>query len=126
MFKQEEEKFNTSLSLSYKLILIMLVISLVPLAISAYLNISGSGGALEEANFNQLNAIKTIKANQIENFFAERKGDISVLSGTPIVKESFKNFDRVYQNQAIENSIYNVFLNRFNSYFSTYVEEYGY
>jgi methyl-accepting chemotaxis protein len=106
--------------------LIMMVISLVPLAISAYLNISGSGGALEEANFNQLNAIKTIKANQIENFFAERKGDISVLSGTPIVKESFKNFDRVYQNQGIDNSIYNVFLNQFNSYFSTYVEEYGY
>jgi len=104
----------------------MMVISLVPLAISAYLNISGSGGALEEANFNQLNAIKTIKANQIENFFAERKGDISVLSNTPVVKESVKNFDRVYQNQGIDNPIYKAFLNRFNSYFSTYVEEYGY
>ena len=90
MFKKSREKKGRRkrFSLSYKLILIMLLISLIPLAISALLNISSSSGALEESNFNQLSAIKTIKANQIEDFFSERFGDINVLSNTPIIKES--------------------------------------
>src|SRR6056297_637926 len=101
MFDKMKKNKTKGLSLSYKLILIMLAISLVPLAISAYLNISGSGGALKEANFHELNAIKTIKSNQIESFFAERKSDVIVLSNTPIIKDSLKRFDQSFQAQGI-------------------------
>jgi len=55
--KNRHKKKN--FSLSYKLILIMLIISLIPLGISGFLNITSSSGALEEANFNQLSAIKS-------------------------------------------------------------------
>ena len=88
MLNKENKSKTKGLSLSYKLILIMLAISLIPLAISGYLNIRGSGNALEESYFKELNAIKTIKANQIESFFAERQGDINVLSNTPVVKDA--------------------------------------
>lgn len=117
---------NKGVSLSYKLILIMLAISLIPLAISAYLNITGSSAALEEATFHELEAIKTIKANQIESFFAERRGDVSVLSSTPIIRDSLENFSQAFEAQGIDGSRYDIFLERYNSYFSTYVSEYGY
>ncbi len=128
MFKRKDDNHNSKngLSLSYKLILIMLAVSLIPLATSAYLNISGSGEALEESNFHELNAIKTIKANQIEGFFAEKRGGIKVLSNTPIIKDALENFDQSYQAEGIDSPRYNIFLERYDSYFSTYVSEYGY
>ncbi|MFW5987921.1 MAG: methyl-accepting chemotaxis protein [bacterium] len=126
MFNKKKKNKTKGLSLSYKLILIMLAISLIPLAISAYLNITGSGSALEEATFHELEAVKTIKANQIESFFAERQGDVSVLSNTPIIKDSLEDFNQAFKAQGIDGSRYDVFLDRYNSYFSTYVDEYGY
>ncbi|MFP4022005.1 MAG: methyl-accepting chemotaxis protein [Halanaerobium sp.] len=126
MFNKKKKTKTKGLSLSYKLILIMLAISLIPLAISAYLNITGSGSALKEATFHELEAVKTIKANQIESFFAERQGDVSVLSNTPIIKDSLEDFNQAFKDQGIDGSRYDVFLDRYNSYFSTYVDEYGY
>src|SRR6056297_542124 len=122
--KNRHKKKN--FSLSYKLILIMLIISLIPLGISGFLNITSSSGALEEANFNQLSAIKTIKANQIENFFAERQGDISVLSNTPIIKESLDDFESAFQGEGIDGTRYKSILKSYDSYFNNYVNEYGY
>ena len=113
MLNKENKSKTKGLSLSYKLILIMLAISLIPLAVSGYLNIRGSENALKEAGFKELNAIKTIKANQIESFFAERQGDINVLSNTPIIKDALKNFDQAFQAQGIDGSRYNIFLDRY-------------
>lgn len=119
MLKKENK--TEGLSLSYKLVLIMLAISLIPLSISAYLNLTGSGEALKETSFKQLTAIRTIKANQIESFFAERKADISVLSETPIIKESVTNFNQAYQSQGINGSKYKSLVNHYSSYFEQYL-----
>ena len=128
MFKKGKKRISKKkgLSLSYKLIFIMLVISLIPLGISAFLSMRSSSQALEEANFNQLSAIKTIKANQIESFFAERSGDISVLSSTPIIKDSLADFNSSYETGGLEGSNYKSNLSKYDDYFNNYVNEYGY
>src|SRR6056297_3567042 len=128
MFKKGKKRISKKkgLSLSYKLIFIMLVISLIPLGISAFLSMRSSSQALEEANFNQLSAIKTIKANQIESFFAERSGDISVLSSTPIIRNSLEDFSSSYETSGLEGSNYKSNLSKYDDYFNNYVNEYGY
>ena len=128
MFKKSKKNKSKKkgLSLSYKLIFIMLVISLIPLGISGFLNIRSTSNALEEANFNQLSAIKTIKANQIESFFSERKGDINVLSNTPVIKEAINGFNSAYKSEGLDGAGYKTNLKKYDSYFNNYVNEYGY
>lgn len=126
MFKLKSENSDKGLSLNYKMILIMLLISLVPLLIFAYLNINNSKEALENSTFNQLNAIKTIKANQIESFFEERRADINVLAATPIVNQALNDFESIYQNQGINSSSYQTLLKKYNKYFNNYTSKYDY
>jgi len=80
----------------------MLAISLIPIALLGYIITNQSSQALREANFNQLNSIRINKANQIESFYSERKGDVNVLSNTPIVIDAFNNFNNAFSSGGTE------------------------
>ncbi|MFN2340650.1 MAG: methyl-accepting chemotaxis protein [Halanaerobium sp.] len=122
--KNREQK--RSFSLNYKLIFIMLAISLIPIAILGYLITNQSSEALEEANFNQLDSIRTNKAKQIETYYEDRKADVNVLSDTPIILDAFNNFNSAFKSGGTEDVMYNIYLEQFGSYFNTYVEENSY
>ncbi|MFW6229686.1 MAG: methyl-accepting chemotaxis protein, partial [Halanaerobium sp.] len=126
MSKKAEREKTGGISLSYKLIIIMLAVSLIPLAILGYLTINQSRDALQKKNFAELSAVRAIKSNQIEDFLAERQGDVTVLGNTPVIKDALEDFDQAYQDRGIDSSRYDNFLDRYNSYFEMYVEEYGY
>lgn len=75
-------RFLSKLRLSQLIIGSLLVVGLVPLlALGAFLTIL-SQDALENSAFNQLSAVRTIKAKQVESYFSEREGDLNVLADT--------------------------------------------
>lgn len=70
------------LKLSHLIIGALLVVGLIPLLILSGVLTLLSEQELEESALNQLNATRAIKAKQVESYFAEREGDINVLSKT--------------------------------------------
>ncbi|MBN1936678.1 MAG: HAMP domain-containing protein, partial [Anaerolineae bacterium] len=65
-----------------KLIGLLLFVGLTPLIIATVLGIWRSSDAMQDQAYNELEAVENIKKNQIERFFLERQGDISVLANT--------------------------------------------
>jgi len=62
-------------------IISLIVLALLVLALSvAYTSISQSTNALMNQSYNSLTSVRDMKKNQIQNFFAEREGDIKVLA----------------------------------------------
>jgi methyl-accepting chemotaxis protein len=65
-----------------KLMGLFLLVGLLPLAVVGWFSSQESSKALMNTNLNQLKSIRVIKKTQIENFFAERQGDMGVLVET--------------------------------------------
>ncbi|MGR3317880.1 MAG: methyl-accepting chemotaxis protein [Candidatus Anammoxibacter sp.] len=73
--------FN-NMKLSTKLMVFFLIVGVIPFATIGTISLIKSSGALSRQAFNQLEGVREIKKSQIERFFGERKGDMSVLVET--------------------------------------------
>ncbi|MGM0675293.1 MAG: hypothetical protein ACQETQ_11410, partial [Spirochaetota bacterium] len=91
-----------NMKLKPKLIMLFLVVGIVPLAVVGFWATQLSTDALMHSSFNELSAIRQVKANQIESYFAEQQGDLSVLVDTVASLENaaFKELDAVNHNQS--------------------------
>ena len=91
-----------------KLITLFLLVGVIPLAIAAWLSYGQAGSALDDAEelsrkslekqaFNQLIALRDVKKKQIEQYFSERQGDMSVLVETveTLRAEAFSKLEAV-------------------------------
>ena len=67
------------LSLKIKLLVAFLAVGLIPFGVISVVSYVKSGDALSSQAFSQLEGVRGIKKNQIENFFKERRGDMGVL-----------------------------------------------
>ncbi len=98
--------------LKSKLILAFLLVGLIPFSVVTAVSIYNSNAALSEAAFNQLKGVRGIKKTQIENFFADRRGDLSVLTQTvsTLRHEAFQKLKAVRQikKNAIESYFNNI------------------
>ncbi len=65
-----------------KLILLFLLVGIIPLAFVGWWGSRLSSEALMQSSYNQLQAVRGIKADQVQKFFEERKEDMSVLVET--------------------------------------------
>ncbi|MCW8327468.1 methyl-accepting chemotaxis protein [Photobacterium sp. SDRW27] len=65
-----------------KLIGLFLLVSLIPLAIVVFIAVKAAADALTIESNDQLIAMREVKKSQIENYFAERQGDVGVLVDT--------------------------------------------
>jgi len=70
-----------SLKLTQKLTAAFVAIGLLPFAFLGYLALARADAALEQQAFAQLESVRGLKKGHIEQFFAERRGDIEVLAG---------------------------------------------
>ncbi len=70
------------MKLSTKLLVVFLAVGVIPFATIGTVSLIKSQSALKQASFNQLDAVNAIKTSQIEGFFAEREGDLGVLTET--------------------------------------------
>ncbi len=71
-----------NMSLKMKLLLAFLAVGLIPFGVIAAVSYFKSSSALSQQAFGQLEGVRGIKKNQIQNFFKERKGDMGVLVET--------------------------------------------
>jgi methyl-accepting chemotaxis protein len=91
------------MKLKAKLILIFLAVGLLPLLTASGISIFNSEKALTASSFNQLSGVRDIKKKQIENFFAERQGDMGVLMETvgTLRTEAIAKLNAVQRNKKI-------------------------
>ena len=66
-------------SLKIKFIAIFILLGLVPAVIVSFISTMNSSADVTAKVYNQLTAINQIKKQAIENYFAERQGDMGVL-----------------------------------------------
>ncbi len=76
-------RVNFFYSLRGKLILFFLGVALIPLLVVGIVAFLQAQNALQTEAINKLVAVRDIKAGQIENYFAERLGDVTVLAENP-------------------------------------------
>ncbi len=69
------------MKLGTKLLIAFLAVGIIPFAAIGIVSLVKSSNALSTSAFDQLEGVRGIKKNQIESFFEERKGDMSVLVG---------------------------------------------
>ena len=86
-----------NIAMKPKLIVMFTMATIIPLAIASWCSIDLAGKALMEESFAQLEAIRTIKGNQITSFFNERLGDVRVLANDPFVIQAFKDLDAAFE-----------------------------
>ena len=125
--------FN-SLNLKPKLIGAFLITSLVPLTIIAYLSMSKAGDGMMSLAFNQLESVQQIKAVQIDQFFSEREGDLSLLAQAPAVRDIFKDLKAYHDFKKVgptdpfpvNTSEYEEICKLHGGYLTQFMETYGY
>ncbi|RQD77214.1 MAG: methyl-accepting chemotaxis protein, partial [Halanaerobium sp. MSAO_Bac5] len=125
--KNKKEKIKTDgLSFAFKLTAVCLLLSIVPALVIGLLSLNNASDALEEQAFNNLRAVRGIKANQIDSFFNERLGDVEILSASGDVESAMNTIPSLFASGGIEGSLYETVVSRFDGFFNTYIEEYGY
>ena len=82
-----------------KLIGLMLLVSIVPIALVAWWGSRIAHDALLETSYHQLQSMREVKRAQIERFFAEREGDMGVLVETAgaMLSEAFHKLEAVQE-----------------------------
>ncbi len=92
-----------NMKLGTKLLLAFLAVGVIPFAVIGFSSLIKASNALSTLAFNQLEGVRGIKKSQIEQFFAEREGDMGVLMETvgALRLEAFNKLNAV---QAIKKS----------------------
>jgi methyl-accepting chemotaxis protein len=103
------------MKLQKKLLTAFLLLALTPTLIVGFIASYISASTIEQQVFSQLVAVRDIKKSQVEDYFAERKGDIKVLSGTIEKLLDFSSSDAL-----------NVSAHNMNQYFDNFIKAYGY
>jgi len=121
-------------TIQLKLMVWFLAVSVIPVLIIAIVSYRTSSSALETDAYEKLGAVEEIKKNQIENYFAERKGNLQVLTATDDVKIAFDKFKAYHDTGGatpdsplnIKTDEYRKIYNEVDPFFRKYLESYGY
>jgi methyl-accepting chemotaxis protein len=75
-----------------KLIMLMLLVSLIPLSLVAYVSASNASKALLDGSYAQLGAMRSLKSLQLQSYFDKLKGELNALGETvaTVRKEAFE------------------------------------
>jgi methyl-accepting chemotaxis protein len=89
-------------SLKVRLVTVFLLISLLPMALVAWLGYQQASSALKEEADAKLTAIREIKKSQIEAYFGTIAGQAETLSQNTVVIESVSEFESAFRNLPAE------------------------
>ena len=73
-----------------KLIVLFLLTGLIPLIMVGWWSSQKANAALMQSSFNQLEGLRSVKKNEIENFFKERMQAVEILSKSSDAQQMFK------------------------------------
>ncbi len=117
--------FN-NMKLSTKLITFFLIMGLLPFTIISLVSYISGSSALDKAAHNQLISLRDVKKGQIEGYFGERMGDVSVLSQFPVVKEAMAAYYEAFQGGGTNSLDYQKADLKYGPLLTAYEKEYGY
>ncbi len=85
--------------MKWKLITLFLLVGLIPLVLAGWQSARLATAALTDRAFGQLESVRDIKKAQIQQFFAERRGDMGILVGTAEAfrKAAFEKLETVQE-----------------------------
>ena len=88
-----------NLSLRIKLITFFIIVGIVPFAVVGAVSLTKAEKALSDQAYNQLVAMRDVKKAQVEKFFAERQGDMGVLTQTvtTLRKNAFEKLEAIQE-----------------------------
>ena len=114
------------LRIKWKLLTIILVLTLIPLILVSTLSYQSANEALTAKSFEQLVSLREVKKGQIESYFTERVGDIKFLSHSIEVKDGLLAFDKAYQTSGPRGAEYGSAESAFGVLLTEYMNLYGY
>lgn len=88
-----------------KLIVALFGVSLVPLAALAYALFQTSSGAITQQAFNQLDAVRTIKSTQVQDYFRTIQNQIGTFADDKMIVEALRDFRATFHKVREENSV---------------------
>jgi len=103
-----------------------LVLSLVPLGVAICVSLMASQNALREKVTRHLISVAEHKANQIETYALERKRDVSILAGDPVVLEALQAFAGAFSRGGLDSADYTAADSRFRPFLTYYQTSAGY
>jgi methyl-accepting chemotaxis protein len=117
-----------NMKLGTKLLAAFLAVGVIPFAVIGILSLIKADGALEAQAYGQLESVREIKKSQIQNYFMERLGDISVLSGNDTVIQAVKAFEEAFEAEGhkVGGLQWNSVESEYTVWLKQYKEEYGY
>lgn len=115
-----------NLKISTKIIVIFLIIGITGISALGYLSFRQSKKALMDKSYEQLIAIRQIKKNQVESFFAERFGDIKVYANNTAIEMAVERFVTAYNEGGLAGELYREYERLHGSKLKQYIDEYGY
>src|SRR6056297_1737916 len=95
-----------NLSLKFKLITIFILVGLIPFGVIALISWNNSKNEIETQIIDKLQAVQQIKTNQLQSFFEERKGDITVLSENQTLRDAFKKYESGFTQGGFNSSLW--------------------
>ena len=115
-------------SLLGKLILAFFVLGVAPAAIVGVISYQKAASSLTDESFAKLEAVRGIKTSQIEGYFNERLGDVSVLSSNATVVEAISAFEHAFMEEGgVDNGpLYAAAVAEYGDWLTQYNDEYGY
>ena len=129
------QTFMRDLKMRPRLIGALLIAGMVPLVVVAFQASQSSGAALDEQAFNQLTAVRSIKAGQITGYFGERMGDLEVLAANPFTKAALMDLEAgataaeaagLSEQTLLQHADYAAAHAIYHPVFEHYMESYGY
>lgn len=85
-----------NMKLSTKLVVFFLLVGVIPFGVMGLISLNNASNALSEAAYNNLVAIRDVKAQWLENYMGERMGDMEVLRASQMVQMALEDFTPAY------------------------------
>ncbi len=122
------------LNLKAKLLIAFLAVGIVPFSIMGGLSLKKSSSALSQAAFDKLEAVQTIKKNQIERYFAERIKDITILTKSMDLQKMYDTVLKYHNDTNVQKAgpydvttaAYKALYEKNAGYLNSFNREYGY
>lgn len=111
--------------LSTKMVSIFLLLGLVPLVTLGIISYQITSKSLKEETIQKLISVRDIKKGQIESYFAERIGDITVLSQMEEIESATIAFEEAFK-EGVNSAAYKDVLKKYEGDLKRYNDVYGY
>ena len=116
-------RFWYNLKIRNKVLIVLLPSVLVSICTVSYLSVNASQNALKKAAFNQLIAVRELKANQLEDYFTKIRHQISTFSENQMIIDAMADFNRSFDSVGSESALSDFELNsarrRLDSYYAS-------